>query len=88
MQNQAREVVLDDVLRRLIYRPLSNGSDQAPLNPRVDSLLAATDLANILAMDTEIYEQHVHDLPAGSVSFLFERTSDEAQLQIEVEVEV
>lgn len=75
LQPEAQEVVQDDVLRRLLYRPPVIETKKAIR--RATSLLEAADLSNIEAMEALVLEKSVQDLPAGVASFLFERTSDE-----------
>lgn len=43
--------------------------------PRLDSLLTSVDLENIAAMDEKQTLPSVRDVPGGTVSFLFEKTS-------------
>jgi DNA repair and recombination protein RAD54B len=42
------------------------------------SLLDAVDIDNILAMDDEQPEVGARDVPGGTISFLFERSSEAA----------
>ncbi|KAG5636358.1 hypothetical protein H0H81_008306 [Sphagnurus paluster] len=74
LRASSRDDIQDDILRRLIdYHELSTKED-APQNPksRIDSLLSAVDLHNIVAMD-KVFT--VKDVPGGSVSYLFEKSS-------------
>ncbi|KAI0066149.1 hypothetical protein BV25DRAFT_1879216 [Artomyces pyxidatus] len=76
----ARERIRDGVLRKLIYEPeksatssVSKASDGAPKS-RISSLLDAVDLDNVLNMDKSS-TLAVDDVPGGTVSFLFEKSS-------------
>ncbi|KAH7920920.1 hypothetical protein BV22DRAFT_1020349 [Leucogyrophana mollusca] len=75
----ARDDVHDDVLRRLLYSAVTDEdedevTDEAPKS-RLNSLLSAVDLDNITAMSKERPQLSVRDVPGGTVSFLFEKSS-------------
>lgn len=83
LQPEAQEVVQDDVLRRLLYRPSAQAS-----KPKLQatSLLEATDFANIEALEAEAMKSGMQDLPPGAISFLFERTSSDPTPEVPEEV--
>ncbi|KAG0704667.1 P-loop containing nucleoside triphosphate hydrolase protein [Suillus ampliporus] len=68
--------IRDDILRHLMLPSASERKDD-PAQPksRLDSLLSAVDLDNIAAMDEATQTLSVHDVPGGTISFLFEKTS-------------
>ncbi|TFK44573.1 P-loop containing nucleoside triphosphate hydrolase protein [Crucibulum laeve] len=63
----ARDQVQDDVLRKLIFAIKEGHNSQSD-----SSLLSSVDLNNITAMDETC---SVRDVPDGSISFLFEKSS-------------
>ncbi|OAX36093.1 hypothetical protein K503DRAFT_721959 [Rhizopogon vinicolor AM-OR11-026] len=65
----------DDILRHLV--PSTNEPEETVSRPksRIDSLLSAVDLDNIAAMDEATQTLSVRDVPGGTISFLFEKTS-------------
>lgn len=72
--------VRDDVLREILFAP-----DKKTTKGKEISLLDALDLDNIAALGGI---RTVRDLPGGSVSFLFERSSEDKVLVPEEETEV
>lgn len=68
----AQYEIQDDVLRKLVHtkEPKAKPSGQ-PIS-QLDSLLDAVDLENIMAMDEKLT---VRDVPGGTVSFLFAKSS-------------
>jgi len=67
----------DDILRHLIlpsaHEPEETGLSQP--KSRIDSLLSAADIDNIAALDEDARTLSVRDVPGGTISFLFEKTS-------------
>lgn len=86
-----RDDVEDDILRRLIYKPDDGSKARTPdtgkNKTRVKSLLDAVELDAVLEVTAPPLA--VEDIPGGSVSFLFERTSkttlDECQEDVRAE---
>ncbi len=76
LRQNARERIQDELLRLLVYVPETDNrtKDDGPPRSRLNSLLAAVDLENVLQATAPPLP--VEDLPGGSVSFLFERTSE------------
>lgn len=74
----ALERIQDAVLHQLVHVPEGTRKDDWGVEPpsRVSSLLEAVDLDNVLHATGP--PLGVEDLPGGSVSFLFERTSKTA----------
>jgi DNA repair and recombination protein RAD54B len=70
--------IQDDVLRKLaiICEPKSKEDPSRPAT-RLDRLLSVVDLENIKARDDVLT---VHDVPGGSVSFLFQKSSSVLEL--------
>jgi DNA repair and recombination protein RAD54B len=75
LRESARDYVQDPVLRKLLHAPVSTANK--PL-ARSTSLLEAVDIDNILAMDEDRPEVGARDVPGGTISFLFERSSTTA----------
>ena len=76
LRPSARDDVRDDILRKLVFEK-SNTSSVAPKpKSRVDALLSAIDIDD-LSVDgaSETSRLSVHDVPGGTVSFLFEKSS-------------
>ncbi|KAL4080204.1 P-loop containing nucleoside triphosphate hydrolase protein [Scleroderma yunnanense] len=74
----AHEEIQDDVLRRLLRFAVQE-NDELDLEAdtegsRLDKLLAASDLDNIMAIDEAT--PSVSDVPGGTISFLFEKISN------------
>ena len=72
LRSTARDDIQDDILRKLLH---TRDPDETPLSQpksRLDSLLSAVDLENVVAMDEVLT---VRDVPGGTVSFLFEKSS-------------
>jgi DNA repair and recombination protein RAD54B len=71
-------------LRKLIFQPEAALENEKPKtsapNPksRLDALLSVIDLENIAGLDHDIPRLSVHDVPGGSISFLFEKSSKSA----------
>jgi DNA repair and recombination protein RAD54B len=83
LRPNARDDVHDDILRKLIFEPETAGSAEIQPPPpqsksRIDSLLSAIDLENISAVDESSARLGVHDVPGGTISFLFEKSSKSA----------
>jgi DNA repair and recombination protein RAD54B len=83
LRPNARDDVHDDILRKLIFKPETAGSAEVKPPPpqsksRIDSLLSAIDLENIPMMDEDSPRLGVHDVPGGTISFLFEKSSKSA----------
>jgi DNA repair and recombination protein RAD54B len=82
MRASAQDSVQDQILRKLLHRPpvesvesdSTRGGKSVPQS-RATSILAATDLDNILAMDEENALLTVREVPEGTVSYLFEKSS-------------
>lgn len=80
LRPNARDDVHDDILRKLIFEPAKTVKEQPVASPaktksRIESLLSAIDLENLSALDVEAPRLTVHDVPGGTVSFLFEKSS-------------
>ncbi|KAH7888361.1 P-loop containing nucleoside triphosphate hydrolase protein [Phlebopus sp. FC_14] len=77
LRSLAREDIHDDVLRRLLYFSEIPEEDDVitESKSRLNSLLSAVDLDNIAAMDDTKLLLSVRDVPGGTISFLFEKTS-------------
>ncbi|KAG2131398.1 P-loop containing nucleoside triphosphate hydrolase protein, partial [Suillus bovinus] len=66
----------DAILRHLVLPSVSDDNDPlAQPKSRLDSLLSAVDLDNIMVMDEVTQPLSVRDVPGGTISFLFEKTS-------------
>lgn len=66
----------DVILRHLVLPSVRDDKeDIAQPKSRLDSLLSAVDLDNITAMDEATQPLSVRDVPGGTISFLFEKTS-------------
>ncbi|KIM91969.1 hypothetical protein PILCRDRAFT_809966 [Piloderma croceum F 1598] len=83
LRPNARDDVHDDILRKLIFEPETDGSAEIKPPPpqsksRIDSLLSAIDWENISAVDEDSPRLGVHDVPGGTISFLFEKSSKSA----------
>jgi DNA repair and recombination protein RAD54B len=72
LRSTARDDIQDDILRKLIQSTDPTRKPSKQPKSRLDSLLSAIDLENIVAKD-EVWT--VRDVPGGTVSFLFEKTS-------------
>ena len=88
LRPNARDDVRDDILRKLVFEKSTlNASDLAPKpKSRVDALLSAIDIDNI-SVDSETRRLSVHDVPGGTVSFLFEKSSKSTIVEEEDEGE-
>ncbi|KAG9316430.1 P-loop containing nucleoside triphosphate hydrolase protein [Chiua virens] len=79
LRRHIQDQIHDDILRRLLYFADDDddmgGVEPAKPQPRSDSLLTAVDLDHIVAMDGKESLPSVRDVPGGTVSFLFEKTS-------------
>lgn len=78
LRENARDEIHDDILRKLIFEPGTDKQSQgAPVKAksRLESLLAAVDLETLSAQDGEAPRLTVRDVPGGTVSFLFEKSS-------------
>jgi len=64
----------DDILRHLVL-PSAKEPEETQPKSRLDSILSAVDLDNIVAMDETKQSLSVRDVPGGTISFLFEKTS-------------
>lgn len=75
LRRSARNNIQDELLQKLVYVPDSDDKqkDDTARKSRLDSLLVAVDLENVLQATAPPLS--VDALPGGSVSFLFERTS-------------
>jgi len=83
----AQDDVHDVILRKLIFKPqddVAEKNTESPQSPqalpksRIDSLLSAIDLENLSGFDEDSPRLSVHDVPGGTVSFLFEKSSKSA----------
>ena len=76
LRPSARDDVRDDILRKLVF-DFSNTSSVAPkTESRVDALLSAIDIDNPSVDGAGGTSRlSVHDVPGGTVSFLFEKSS-------------
>ena len=78
LRPDARDAIKDDILRRLIYTPPLTESQSAKAEAnasvgRSESILDAVDISKVLEMD--VPPLTVQDVPGGTLSFLFERSS-------------
>lgn len=81
LRTDARDNVQDDVLRRLIYVPEKSVSESKAAAALSGSLLDAVDLDNVLAIEEDEPEGlSARDVPGGTISFLFEKTSKDDSL--------
>lgn len=72
----ARDNVPDDILRKLLYsKPEPSKTVKAPPKSRVEALLAAVDMDNVSAFEDDEGRLSVGDVPGGTISFLFEKSS-------------
>ena len=82
LRPNARDDVHDDILRKLIFEPQAETDKAKPPPPkpksRIDSLLSAIDLENLSGLDEDVPRLGVHDVPGGTISFLFEKSSKSA----------
>jgi DNA repair and recombination protein RAD54B len=83
LRPNARGDVHDDILRKLIFEPaeIVEKEKTKPLaapKSRLDTLLSAIDLDNMSGLDEDARKWGVHDVPGGTVSFLFEKSSKSA----------
>lgn len=67
--------IQDDILRKLIITHDRRAEQNA--SHRLDQLISAVDLENINAKDVVLT---VHDVPGGSISFLFHKSSSMLEL--------
>jgi DNA repair and recombination protein RAD54B len=81
----AQSGLIDDVLRSILYKPpaapqppsVKESEQIAQPKSRVEMLLAAIDLSNLNGTPEPSDEiMNVKDVPGGTVSFVFERTSE------------
>jgi len=73
----ARENIKDDILRKLVYFPDEPTKQQdSGHKSRLDALLSAIDLENL---GDDVPRLTARDVPGGTVSFLFERSSKDPQ---------
>lgn len=90
LRPNARDDVRDDILRKLLFEKPTEALGPAPAAPkpksRVEALLSAIDIDNLSA-DDENSRLSVHDVPGGTVSFLFEKSSKSAIVEEENEDE-
>ncbi|KDQ57711.1 hypothetical protein JAAARDRAFT_156637 [Jaapia argillacea MUCL 33604] len=78
LKSSARDNIHDDILRKMIYSADDDASDDdgaAPPKSRLDSLLEAVDLENVNSLEQKDKQFAPRDVPGGTISFLFERTS-------------
>lgn len=85
LRPNARDDVHDDILRKLIFEPKAETTEKekaklpaAKPKSRLDSLLSAIDLENMSGLDEDTPRLSVHDVPGGTISFLFEKSSKSA----------
>ncbi|KAF7428413.1 helicase [Pleurotus ostreatus] len=68
--------VQDDILRRILRQNNSRPNDHSPKEQsRFDRLLHDTDLDNIAAVDEGVINVDLRELPGGTISFVFQKTS-------------
>jgi DNA repair and recombination protein RAD54B len=70
LQSSTMDDIQDNILRKLTCKPDAQGHAWYGAKPQLDQLLSAVDLGNIEARDCVLT---VHDVPGGSISFLFEK---------------
>lgn len=80
LRRVAHGEIQDGILRRLLHHAIPTNGDELDLEEdaagsRLEKLLAASDLDNVMAID-EPSPSRVHDVPGGTVSFLFEKISN------------
>lgn len=78
MNTTAVTEVHDEVLRGLLFVKERAGTDAKQENSeknRLDRLLSATDLDTVAAMEAESKPLMVNDVPGGTISFIFQRSS-------------
>lgn len=79
LRRVAHDEIQDDVLRRLLHCAVPTDGEESDLEgnaagSRLNKLLAASDLDNIMAVDEA--PPSVRDVPGGTISFLFEKISN------------
>ena len=72
LKPNVRENIQDPLLRKLVYIAESDTARKPQSQSRLDALLDAVDLENVLQATAPPLA--VESVPGGSVSFLFERT--------------
>ncbi|KZP03756.1 P-loop containing nucleoside triphosphate hydrolase protein [Athelia psychrophila] len=79
LRPNARDDVHDDILRKLIYEPEKPAEKVKAVatqtKSRLDALLSAIDESDLTAAEEAMQKLSVHDVPGGTVSFLFEKSS-------------
>lgn len=84
LRPNARDDIHDDILRKLVFEPEARRNEKQPKDTpvkaksRLESLLTAVDLENLSKQDEEAPRLTVRDVPGGTVSFLFEKSSKSA----------
>ncbi|EIW82890.1 hypothetical protein CONPUDRAFT_101343 [Coniophora puteana RWD-64-598 SS2] len=84
LRPRMKEDILDDVLHGLLYQVKESNDQSVPAaqpNSRLDSLLSAVQLDNLGAMDN--LQIPVRDVPGGTISFLFEKTTKSQMEDVE-----
>jgi DNA repair and recombination protein RAD54B len=69
----ARDYIKDDILRQLIYSPPER--TEKLFGSRLESILDGVDLDNLPAPEDDASILTPRNVPGGSISFLFERSS-------------
>ena len=79
LRPNARDDVHDDILRKLIYeadKPAEKAKAPASQpKSRLEALLSKIDEVDLMVDGTGSHKLSVHDVPGGTVSFLFEKSS-------------
>ncbi|KAF4567723.1 helicase [Pleurotus pulmonarius] len=76
LRPSVQDDVQDDILRRILRKTKSRTDDHsANEQSRLDRLLHDTDLNNIAAVDEAITNVDLRELPGGTISFVFQKTS-------------
>ncbi|TFK54023.1 hypothetical protein OE88DRAFT_1654480 [Heliocybe sulcata] len=79
LQQSSRATVHDRILRDMLYTPDEEDEEEDFAEPksRLEALFEAVDFDNVAALDKKQRVLTPHDVPGGSISFLFERGTKE-----------
>jgi len=83
LRSNARDDVHDDIMRKLIFEPqadlaVKEAKPQPEQKSRLDSLLSVIELENKSSFGDDGSRLSVHEVPGGTISFLFEKSSKAA----------
>lgn len=94
LERTGREYVKDEILGSLLHKFDPIEEEQVAVKPssksRIQSILDAADIENISAMDLDAESKNpglsVHDVPGGTISFLFEKLSTTMAEEVEAAI--